>query len=96
MIKSLLKNLVSSAIVPDDAKDDILHIAEKDQKQFEEFIRNKLLSTSIISVWDLLKKLKLKTFSNLMSKTKVRLGDKVIKLREERELIGRFLIIQGS
>jgi len=31
-----------------------------------------------------------------MEKTKVRLGGKVIKLREERELLGRFLIIQGS
>ena len=26
----------------------------------------------------------------------MRVGDKVIKLREERELLGRFLIIQGS
>jgi len=31
-----------------------------------------------------------------MQKTKLRVGDKVIKLREERELLGRFLIIQGS
>ena len=31
-----------------------------------------------------------------MEKTKVHIGDKVIKLREERELLGRFLIIQGS
>ena len=43
-----------------------------------------------------MKNLNLKTFSNWIEKTKVRLGDKVIKLREERELIGRFLIIQGS
>ena len=26
----------------------------------------------------------------------MRIGEKVIKLREERELLGRFLIIQGS
>ncbi|CAB3980183.1 Hypothetical predicted protein [Paramuricea clavata] len=31
-----------------------------------------------------------------MAKTKVRVGDKVIKLCEERELLGRLLIIQGS
>ena len=31
-----------------------------------------------------------------MDKKKVQVGDKVIKLREERELLGRFLIIQGS
>ena len=31
-----------------------------------------------------------------MDKKKVQVGDKVIKLREERELLGRFLIIHGS
>ena len=41
-------------------------------------------------------KLNLKTFSNWMEKTKIRIGEKIIKLREERELLGRFLIIQGS
>ena len=31
-----------------------------------------------------------------MEKTEIRVGDKVIKLREERQLLGRFLITQGS
>jgi len=31
-----------------------------------------------------------------MEKTKIRVGNKVIKLREERQLLGRFLIIHGS
>ena len=42
------------------------------------------------------KQMNLKTFSNWMDKKKVQVGDKVIKLLEERELLGRFLIIQGS
>jgi len=32
----------------------------------------------------------------LDGETEIRVGDKVIKLREERQLLGRFLIIQGS
>ena len=36
------------------------------------------------------------TFSNWMQKTRIHVGDKVIKLREERQLLGRFLIIQRS
>lgn len=95
-LPSPLKSLVSSALVPHDAKDDILHFAEKGQKRFQDFIHERLLSTSTVSVWDPMKKLKLKTFSNWAEKIKVRTGDKVIKLREERELFGRFLIIQGS
>ena len=91
-----LKSLVSSALVSEEAKQDILCFAEKGQKCFEEFVYQRLMSTSSQSVWDKMKKLKVKVFSNWMEKTKVRVGDKVINLREERELLGRFLIIQGS
>ena len=96
LTSSPLKSLVSSALVPNNADDDILHFAEKGQKRFEDFINDRLLSTLTVSVIDLIKKPKLKTFSNLGDKIKVQTGDKVIKLCEERELFGRFLIIQGS
>ena len=51
-LPSPLKSLVSSAIVPNNAKDDILHFAEKGQKRLEDFINDKLLSTLTVSVWD--------------------------------------------
>ena len=95
-VNTPLKCLVSSALVSNDAKQDILNFPEKGQKGFEEFVSQRLVSTSSLSVWDKMKKLKLKVFSNWMEKTKVRIGEKVIKLREERELLGRFLIIQSS
>lgn len=41
-------------------------------------------------------KLKLKNYSNWMGKTRVKVGEKVIKLREERQLLGRCLVIQRS
>ena len=59
-LPSPLKSLVSSAIVPNNGKDDILHFAEKDKKLYQDFIHNKLLSTPTVSVWDPMKKLKLK------------------------------------
>ena len=65
-------------------------------RQFEQFVETRLLSTSSSSVWDTVKKMKLKTFSNWMEKTRLRIGEKVIKLREERQLLGRFLTIQAS
>lgn len=94
--KTPLKNIASSNLVPDAAKDDILNFAEKGQQRLEAFIQERLLPTSTASLWDRMTKMKLKTFSNLADKTKVRVGDKVIKLREERQLLGRFLIIQRS
>jgi len=42
-----------------------------------------------------MKKLKLKTFLNWMEKTKIRVGDKVIKLREdgrESEMLSNLII----
>jgi hypothetical protein len=47
---SPLKSFVSSVLVPEDAKDDILHFGEKGQKRFEEFVRERLLPTSKLSV----------------------------------------------
>ena len=94
--KTPLKSLVSSTLVEDKAKNDILQFADKGQKHYEAFVSERLISTSKGSVWDKMKKLNLKTFSNWMEDKKVRIGEKVLKLREERELLGRFLIIQGS
>ena len=54
------------------------------------------MKESASSVWDSMKKFKLKTFSSLTGKIRVTVGQKVIKLREERELLGRFLIILES
>lgn len=89
-----MKNIPSSALIPDGAKHDILNFHEKGQIQ--EIIKDRLLVSSKLSIWDTMKKMKLKTFSNWMQKTRIHVGDKVIKLREERQLLGRFLIIQRS
>ena len=51
-----MKNIVSSALVQDDAKNDILHYQEKGQKRLQEFIQERLLSSSELSVWDPMKK----------------------------------------
>lgn len=91
-----LKNVVSSAVVPATMTDDILHFDMKGQKRFEQFIHDRLLADSRLSVWDKMTKMKLKTFTTMTEKSKVRVGDKIIKLREERELLSRFLIIQRS
>ena len=95
-VPSPLRTLTSSVVVPADAKEDILQYAKKGQERFEAFVEERLVPSSKSSVWDPMKRLKLKTFNTFMPKTKIALGEKVVKLREERELLGRFLIIQGS
>ena len=56
MKKTPLNNIVSSALVQSDANDDILHFQEKGQKRLEEFIHDRLLSSSVLSIWDPMKK----------------------------------------
>ena len=58
-----LKSLVSSALVPENAVDDILNFPQKGQQCLEEFVTDRLMSTSTQSLWDPMKKLKLKTFA---------------------------------
>ena len=83
-------------VVPDEAKVDILQRDEKGLTAYKSFVEERLLTGSKSSIWDPMKKLKLKTQSTWMAKQTVRVGDKVIKLREERQLLARFLVIQQS
>ena len=91
-----LKNIVSSALIPEAVKPDILRYPEKGQAAHEAFVADRLMTGSHQSIWDPMKKMKLKNFSNWTQKTKVKFGDKVIKLREDRQFLGRCLIIQES
>jgi hypothetical protein len=91
-----LRNLASSALVPEDCKDDILNFGAKGQVLFKEFVAQRLTENSPLSLWDPMKKTKHKTFSNFGAKVRVRIQDKVVKLKEERDLLGRCLIIQRS
>ena len=90
-----LRNLASSAVIAKDMKDDILEFPSKGQKAFEDFVEDRLKPSSKSSICQPIKKLKLKTW-NEKARIQSGKGDKVIKLKEERELLGRFLIIQAS
>ena len=49
-----------------------------------------------MSVWDKITLAKIKTMNTWMKKIQVQIDEKVIKLREERQLLARFLIIQQT
>jgi len=64
-VESPLKSVLSSALVPEKAKEDILCYAEKGQKRFEVFFEDRLLHSSKHSSRDAMKKLRLVTsFAN--------------------------------
>ena len=88
-----LKSIASSTWIPEEAKDDILNFDQKGLEAEKEFIKERLLLNSPKSIWDHIIKPKIKSFSTWMPKTRVSIGDKVIKVREERHLMGRMLVI---
>jgi len=91
-----LVNLVSMMAIPDAAKNDILNRDEKGQARYEEFVRYRMTDGSQASLWDRVEKLNLKTYSTLLKKATIAVGNKVVKLREDRQLLARFLVIQQS
>ncbi|MES9884227.1 MAG: TCR domain-containing protein [Sedimenticola sp.] len=91
-----LVNIASMMAIEAHAKDDILNRDQKGQARYVQFVNDRLLTGSPMSIWDPIKKLKLKTHSTWLKKTKIRCGEKVIKLREERQLLARFLIVQQT
>ena len=92
-----LKNLFSNMEVNESAKEDILRRDQKGAEQFEGFVSNRIVvSTATMSIWEPMKKMKLKTFSTCRRKTASKVGDKLVKLREDRQLLARFLLVQQS
>jgi len=91
-----LVNIVSMMAKPDAAQNDILSKDEKGQVRHEEFVTRRMIDGSSASLWDRVEKLNLKTYSTWLKKATITVGDKVVKLREDRQLLARFLVIQQS
>ena len=82
--------------IPDVAKQDILNVEVNGTRLYTNFVENRLQTSSKLTVWDPMKLSRFKTMSTWMKKTKVRVGDKVVKLQEERQLLSRLMIIQQT
>ena len=92
-----LMNIASNMEVPSTAKEDILCRDRKGATKFEEFVSERLIvSTAEKSIWEPMRKMKLKTFSTINKKVPCKVGNKLVKLREDRQLLARFLIVQQS
>ena len=82
--------------IPDVAKQDILNVEVNGTRLYTNFVENRLQTSSKLTVWDPMKLSRFKTMSTWMKKTKVRVGNKVVKLQEERQLLSRLMIIQQT
>ena len=74
---------------------DILRRDEIGQQMFEGFVTERLMEGKL-SVWDKMTKKKLGTFKSANAMTEIRMGDQVVKIKEERGLLQRFIVISRS
>ena len=91
-----LKSIVSLVLIPEATEEDIRRRDEKGLNDYRKFVKERLVPDAPMSVWSSMKKMKLKTFSTCMAKTLMSAGDKVIKLREDIQLLARFLATQQA
>ena len=91
-----LMNLFTHGLIESHV-DDILKRDDKGQVRFEEFKEQRLIKeTATMTLWDKIKKMNLKTFNTSTKKNTIKIDSKIIKLREDRQLLARFLVLQKS
>ena len=88
-------NLLTKAVINETNTNDILRRDEIGQQMFESFVTERLTEGKF-SVWDKMTKKKLGTFKTANAITEFQKGDKVIKIKEERGLLQRLLVISRS
>ena len=77
-----LKSIVSSVLIPEAAKEDILRRDEKGLDGYRKFVKERLVPDAPMSMWSTMKKMKLKTFSTWMAKTPVKTRSSSSKKRD--------------
>ena len=88
-------NIISTMEVPISSREDIICREGKGQKVFDKFVGSRLEKDSAsVSMRDPMGKMKLKMFCTCNKMVKCNLSEKVVKMREDRSLLARFLVVQ--
>ena len=90
-----LVNLLNQSVMTDAVTNDILQRDVIGQEMFLEFVYQRLTEGNI-SVWGKMTKRKLKTFKSECPTAKIKVGNNIIKIKEERSLLQRFIVISRS
>ena len=88
-------NLLTKSVMNETVANDILRRDEIGQQMFEVFVTERLTEGKL-SVWDKITKKKLGTYKTANASTEIKVGDSIIKIKEERGLLQRFIVISRS
>lgn len=93
--RSYLINICSGKETTQDIQKDLITAESVGESCLQSFINDRL-KTSKISFYDPIKKLKLKSFSDLKVKSTIKLNSKTLSIAAERSMFGRLLVIAQS
>ena len=88
-----ITSLSTGVAATSEVRNDLLEARERGQKAVNEFVVSRCSSAPTSDYFDPLRKMKLKTFKNLKTTTKVRTKDLVLPLRMDRALFGRMALL---
>ena len=90
-----LVNLLTQSVMRDAVTNDILQRDAIGQHMFEEFVQQRLIEGKL-SVWARMTRRKINTFKSESASVEIKIGDKLVKMKEERSLLQRFIVISRS
>ena len=83
--------MLSKAVLSREPSADILDHVEIGKNLYEQFVENRIKCST--PLWEKMKKRNLKTFQTQSKVVRCKLNDKIVKIKKERSLITRFLIL---
>ena len=86
----IIFNVATKEVLKITAENDILNHAKEGELLYDKFVTERIVG--IKSIWSRMTKRMLKTFKTNVKIIKVKLKDKVVQLKEERNLMSRFII----
>ena len=87
--------MMATAIMPDKVKSDICSESNIGKDLLEEFVANRIKS-STINLWASMKKQRLLTWKMIGKQVKEKTGHKIVELKEDRKLFSRMLRVSKS
>ena len=85
-----LANVITNKVMPVELAQKFLQAKERGYERYLKFVSEQLNGEK--SIWETIKKEKLPTFDSLNKKVTLQLNKKIVRIKEERKLMSRFII----
>ena len=90
-----LYKLVTKAVMPEKVTYDVCQQSKIGSQLFDEFVSNRI-QTNKVNLWAPMKKCQLQLWKSRGKRTNIKLDDKLVELKEDRNLFARLVVVAKS